>query len=130
MRTTEEKVAMRTEDGKRCAQTQGKRQKQTNAIKRNQANTKTVKKLSILYSESLLYISLTPYFFFKKTVYKNNQAEIPEKIRTSVRTSQPQIMVRKRILKYFSQNLLFFVTKSITFTYQHQILLYMLMTIR
>ena len=34
-------------------------------------------------------------FFYKKTVYKNIQAEIPEKIRTSVRTSQPQIMARK-----------------------------------
>ena len=42
-------------------------------------------------------------FFYKKTVYKNIQAEIPQKIRTSIRTYQPQIMTRKRILIYFSK---------------------------
>ena len=47
------------------------------------------------------------FFFYKKTVYKNIQAEIPEKIRTSVRTSQPRIMARKRIPTYF----VIFVTK-------------------
>ena len=61
------------------------------------------------------------FFFYKKTVYKNIQAEILEKIRTSVRTSQPQIVARKRILPYFDQKLLFFLQNSMTFTYQYQI---------
>ena len=55
-------------------------------------------------------------FLYKKTVYKNIQAEIPEKIRASLRTSQPQIMAR---IRYLGNNLLFLLQNSITFTYQY-----------
>ena len=80
---------------------------------------------AVLNIENVTYNKLrsvaTPFFFYKKTVYKNIQAEIPEKIRTSVRTSQPQNMAKKRILQYFGQKLLFLFQNSMTFTYQYQI---------
>ena len=63
--------------------------------------------------------TLFDLFFYKKTVYKNIQAEIPEKMRTSVRIFQPQIMARKRILEYFRQNLLFLIHNSMIYTYQY-----------
>ena len=53
--------------------------------------------------KALILLDGTTPFFYKKTVYKNIQAEIPQKIRTSIRTYQPQIMTRKRILIYFSK---------------------------
>ena len=51
--------------------------------------------VNVTNTKSLNFIRLivtTPFFSYKKTVYKNIQAEIPEKMRTSTRTSQPHIM--------------------------------------
>ena len=47
----------------------------------------------------------TPFFFYKNTFYKNIQAEIPEKIRTSIRTCPASILGEIFFFSYWGQNL-------------------------
>ena len=54
--------------------------------------------------------SFTSSFFYKKTVFKNIQAEIPEK-KTSVRTSQLQIMARKKFFVHILVKIGYFYYK-------------------
>ena len=54
----------------------------------------------------------TPISFYKNTFYKNIQAEIPEKTRTSIRTYQPQFWAEKCFFFLFRSKLVIVNTKS------------------
>ena len=57
-----------------------------------------------LATASTTATTTTPFLLYKNTFYKNIQAEILEKIGTSVRTCQPQFWVKKFFVLFFGQN--------------------------